>query len=672
MGSAARRLILVLALLVPILGSAACAEPGEKHTPVVQEWHEMSVMYVFPSVVLPGTRLWVEGGPFPDESFGATEVLLEGTFHHDDGFVHVFESLPAVRHRADRVYVDLSDEVFGRICGGAPRPGQLLVNVRVRSTSLFSGRAYSSSTLPADLVTALELAPELAAVQADPFVSLEGKLGFTGRRLVLSEEEGVSVAVLEGCLLPEGAGGPCETVGRPVGPVELPVTDPDPRTRDGGSVVLPSFVFGVHPANFTGTLRLRNRPALGPEADSAALPVSLELLEVELTQVSTVRSSLGGYVDIHGHAFAPAAEGCATTFSLLGTWTPEGGLSEALDVIWIPEIRDGELARHVLDGQADLGEVLDLRTARGVVEADLTARVCCGADCEESNTVPMRLELVPVLQKVQLVYQDSYYSALAQWGLTGVDSAIRDRARQVIRGLYEGIHLEITEDEIADYRLYSRVEIHGFDPNGYGLLGYDNSPGKDVGNVRLHDVLGGHNALTQEDGYPGYGGVFLHSFFGLSLHPPVGLTPMEIADALFDRVFDPFRPDRKGTPVNAQEAASHTPVSHGPSCASVGTNRLERVACAVYVLGTLLGTTLAHEIGHSLGLAQPYVDGAFHNPGDAPLRLMDAGNARSFVERAGLSEAGFEAFCTEDFLYLRDVLPDPDREGSGTGRPACN
>lgn len=673
MGSAARGMILTaLALLAPVLGPASCAEPGKKSTPVVEEWHDMAVRFVFPALVLPGTRLWIEGGPFPDESFGPTVVVLEGTFHHDDGFVQVFESLPAVRHRSDRVYVDLSDAIFSRICGGTPRAGQLLVRVWVRANSLYSGREYTSSTLPADLTTALELAPTLSAVQADPFAHLEGKLSFSGEDLLLTEEEGESLAVLEGCLLPAGSLESCEIAGLPIGPVELPIGSVDPRTRGGGTVVLPSHVFGVRPATFSGTLRLRNRPALGSVSDSATRSVELELLEVELTQVSTTATSLGGYVDIHGHAFAPAAEGCATTFSLLGTWTPEGASPQALDLVLIPEIQDGELARHVLDDQADLGGVLELRTAHGRIEADLTARVCCGAACQESNTIPVDLELLPVRQMVFLIYQDSYFSALAQWGLTGVDAAIRDRALAVIRGLYEGLHLEISEDPVTAYKLYSRVEVHGFDPNGFGLLGYDNSPGKDVGNLRLHDVLGGRNAVTQEDGYPGYGGVFLHSIFGLSTKPPTGVASMEIADALFDRVFDPFRPDRGGAPVNAQEAASFNPVTHGPSCAAVGANRLERVACAVFVLGTMLGTTIAHEIGHSLGLAQPYVEGAFHNPGDAPLRLMDAGNARSFVERAGLSEGGLEAFCTEDFLYLRSVLPDPAREGRSDGRPSCN
>ena len=53
--------------------------------------------------------------------------------------------------------------------------------------------------------------------------------------------------------------------------------------------------------------------------------------------------------------------------------------------------------------------------------------------------------------------------------------------------------------------------VRSIDPNGLGLFGYDNTPGKDDGNTRLYDKLGGLNAQTQQDGYPGYGGVFLES-----------------------------------------------------------------------------------------------------------------------------------------------------------------
>ena len=67
-----------------------------------------------------------------------------------------------------------------------------------------------------------------------------------------------------------------------------------------------------------------------------------------------------------------------------------------------------------------------------------------------------------------------------------------------------------------------QVDLTGFDPNGIGLMGYDITPGKTwVMNVSMTESV--MHALTQEDGYPGYGGVFLESFFGFSQAPPVGI-----------------------------------------------------------------------------------------------------------------------------------------------------
>ncbi len=651
--------------------SAGCADPGKNTPPQLQEWGAMSVELAYPGTLLSGTRLWVEGGPFPDESFGTVSVMVEGTFHHDDGFVRVFENLPAVRLRPDRVYVDLQESLLARLCGGGIRPGQLPVRVWVRARSLFSGREYESTALPVNFTVADALTPELLGIQPDPFVYLEGRLGITARGLLLPGEDGGSFAVVEGCLLPEGASGSCASSGRAVGPVELPVIDVDVKTRQGASVVLPSEVFGVDPGRFTGSIRLLNRFSDGSFLQSASLVLDLELLEVDLARVGTEKTSLGGYVEVYGHAFAPPGEQCGTTFLVEGTWNPHTGSPMPVDMVWIPEVLDGEHARHVLDEQADLGTLVNLRTAWGTLEGNITARVCCGSDCRDSGSIPLRLEILPVLQKVRLMYQDSWVSALGHWGLSGVDAAIRRRALDVMEKIYEGVHIEFTEEPIEDYKLYSRVEIHGYDPNGYGLLGYDNSTGKDVENRRLHDVLGGRNALTQEDGFPGYGGVFLHSFFGFSLHPPAGVKSMEIADPRFDAIFDPFRPDRRGTPASAQEAASFVPSSDGRVCDGAGTNRLQQLSCAVYTLGTFLGSTLAHEIGHSLGLAQPYVEGSYHNVGDVPLRLMDAGNARSFVERAGLQGGRLEAFCDEDFAYLRAILGDPQNPGQDQGRPTC-
>ena len=61
----------------------------------------------------------------------------------------------------------------------------------------------------------------------------------------------------------------------------------------------------------------------------------------------------------------------------------------------------------------------------------------------------------------------------------------------------------------TDYRLYSTVEIAGNDPNRVGLIGYDNTPVKMWGIVAY---MTRRRTRRTEDGFPGYGGVFLQSF----------------------------------------------------------------------------------------------------------------------------------------------------------------
>src|SRR5690606_15779183 len=107
---------------------------------------------------------------------------------------------------------------------------------------------------------------------------------------------------------------------------------------------------------------------------------------------------------------------------------------------------------------------------------------------------------------------------------------------------------------------------------------------------------------TQQDGYPGYGGVFIESLMSFSMHPAIGES-IPGADATFDAVFDPVRPDR-GTIVTGADLSAGLPAVGPGDCPASG--RAERIACAVRTMGSLIGTTLAHEIGHSLGLANPF------------------------------------------------------------------
>jgi hypothetical protein len=124
------------------------------------------------------------------------------------------------------------------------------------------------------------------------------------------------------------------------------------------------------------------------------------------------------------------------------------------------------------------------------------------------------------------------------------------------------------------------------------------------------------NAQTQQDGYPGYGGVFIESMFAFSKHPNGFAKAIEGSSEAFDDVFDAFRPDQSGQPVSAADfAGDGIPVlTSGDGCPAESGDRQMQVACAVWVFGSMVGTTMTHEIGHSLGLANPGSDG-FHNIG---------------------------------------------------------
>jgi hypothetical protein len=162
--------------------------------------------------------------------------------------------------------------------------------------------------------------------------------------------------------------------------------------------------------------------------------------------------------------------------------------------------------------------------------------------------------------------------------------------------------------------------------------------------------------------------VFIRSLMGFSKHPGSFASSVPGADATFDRIFDAFRPDLGGTQVTSADLADGLAVlADGSSCP--GSDRQSKLACAVFVLGNLIGGTLSHEIGHSLGLANPYMDG-FHNAGDAPARLMDAGGDRPFLERAELEGVAPGVFCDDEYAYLRQILPSSDPEPA-VQRPGC-
>ena len=151
-------------------------------------------------------------------------------------------------------------------------------------------------------------------------------------------------------------------------------------------------------------------------------------------------------------------------------------------------------------------------------------------------------------------------------------------------------------------------------------------------------------------------------------NPTIRRTRQEHARTGGDRTFDPFRPDQDGTPITSSDLTGNLAVlSDGGTCPA--SDRKSQVECGIFVMGNLIGGTLAHEIGHSLGLANPYADG-FHDAGDQPNRLMDAGGDRPFLERAVLQGQGPGVFCDDEYAYLRQIMPT-NTPPDNTQRPGC-
>jgi hypothetical protein len=461
-----------------------------------------------------------------------------------------------------------------------------------------------------------------------------------------SESEGaVSAHVVGGFTPATGPRTPIDVV--------IPMTLADATARDRAVMVLgtelgsPQLLAG----QLAATIVLTSTQASGIVRTTPPAAFGVTFVEPEIFALDPDVASIGRIVSVRGAGFLgrPDRTDETTLLRFDAVFTPEGGAATPSSMELVPTWVSGAEVGLAIDTRVqDAVLVSSLFGAqRGVLRGTATAVTLRGTSELDGIATPITLTLGAPTQVVLLQFLTGWYDTLTRMGLAAAETQVVAAIAQRIESLYAGHALDVRTTPVTDYAqdAYAVVEIGGPDPNGTGLFGYDAGAGKDVGNVRLFDRIGGAHTVEQSDGYPGYGGVFVESMLWWSSHPeldgdrPSGAPP---PDPLFDRVFDAVRAD---------------PATYDEAMGVGSSDRVALVAHAIQAFANLVGETAAHELGHSLGLAQPFGDPAvFHDPGDGDGCLMDNGIARPLGERMG--EPGFTPthFCYDGPSYLDLIL----------------
>jgi len=508
--------------------------------------------------------------------------------------------------------------------------------LRVTRTASLDGSS-SWQEIPINLRLTSNLEPVLSAIPSVPW--------YPGDTIYLSGDNFLLPGEGETSLLLEGsfsAYSPPTT--EPI-TVNIPVVATNRNTL---SFVLNPDLIGIKPGELSGTLQVQNTNLAGDvKAHATPAPFLVNLERPYIEAVNPTSASRGQQIEFQGRGFLPtSANDNATSLILLeGIFETSQGesislIEENAIALFPDEFMDNTNMAYVLRAYLNIDGKLDgLGVNAGVFTGNIRPWVLHENDTVLGSGISVSLTIEPQRQIVYLKFLPGYYDALEEYGLGHVEPLIRTRIFEVLHRDYVGVNITFMDSRPEDFVEYSVVEVGGVDPNDANLFGLDNTQGKDVGNIRFNDIIGGVNAETEEEGYYAYGGIFVESFLALS--PTLGIGDLPITDIRFDQIFGPFIPGLGGSPVE--------PGEHPGGVRSV------QIAEAIRVLSNLVGGTITHEVGHSLGLAN--IEGQFHNIGDNPAAIMDAGIYRPFGERAEIDGEGPAVFTPLNSHYLELILP---------------
>lgn len=629
-----------------LLLAAACDEDGtsiEDPGPCDTTFDILAHLRVdevrYPDPMIAGSQFHLRGESFVAEpTCVELDILLEPD---SDSSLGSTLTLDATNVGANELIATLSTENASALMSERAFSGDLVVHYRsIDDGREFTTRQEVSFDVTDVLTPVIESVEQEEAYLNDP-IQLEGT-GF------LTETEGSTQILVEGTYTVTHSGEEISVSER----IPAQLLESSSRTR--AAFLWSPRIGGPWPGSFVGTATPENIHDSEEITSGAPIDISIEQQETTLYGLTEESLSLGQITGIEGRGFIGGEEG-TTVVRLEGEFTPHGGSPQTETIDIVAEWVSGTLLHYVLTPAAaeDHLESIDFGAGRGQFTGSATPILAIGGDQVEGVGADITLTIAPIQQVVWVRFLVGFSDSLEDYGLGAVEELVRGKIIDRMQDIYcpesrpeECVGVTFRTEEPTDFFHggYAILDVGGPDPNNMGLFGYDNTGTKDVYNLRLSDHIGGENALGDVDGYA-YGGVFADSFFYWSDHPPFSDRPEAAPDPdpRFDAIFDPIR-DQEVIAGEYPEGATGT--------------RHEQIEQAINFFSSVVADTGAHELAHSLGLAQPFgEEDDIHNPEPSDGCLMDSGRERPIEERGRLDGNEGSRFCGENLEYLQQILP---------------
>ncbi len=607
-------------------------------------------------VVVPTSTLRI---PLPrDARFEAksARVTFSGQRNETEAFERVFVGL--VEHDEDDQYwlvLNAEQGLFDAFATDSPASfwGEITVEMLDPLGVFAQGRIEYI-----ELIFDPELAPQVTRV-SDPGPVYPGQLILVEGSGFLRPEEGQTWAIIEQGTRKAKESDAVEDLRH----IRVPVRWTGSRERAG--LYASPLMVGIQRGEVEVDLRFENilRGEDRAFGSSATRPFAVEVGEAFISQLTPSSGSRGSIIEIEGRGFVESSDeqGYGMYLRYEGSFYPTGAPGfvqsyfgpDAIQRVPFRIVSESKIEQDVwYDVDREQRTITGLGATPGRFDGRVTPVLVLGGVEEIGQGLVIDFEVEPTKQVVYVRFLPSFDVGLERFGLRNALQGVRARVLEVMRRDYADFNVEIVDERPEGIAQYMTIEIGGPDPTGMNLLGYDNSFNgvpKDTGNLFLEDYLGGYNRPGSDANFSAYGGVFVESFVIFS---PTLFAEEGSAHPRFDEILSPVMPELGGNPAKATE----WPIN-GESA------RTQAITDAVHLIGTLVGHTASHEIGHSLGL--PYVENEkgdnvmYHNLDVGEPYLMDPGSARPFLERAELDGQGPARFSPNNQAYLTRILPKP-------------